>query len=190
MTEKFNHRVIELFDKIHCLDRIQRAGWVIRGVTEAESVAAHSHFLALLTLLFTEEFPGRWDSSKALAMALVHDLPEAVLMDIPAPASEAFLKEAKAKAENSIFRGLFEGLPEKLSACFQEYQEQKSPEARLVAALDKMQMMLKLGFYQKEGRGRLEEFWANPNNFKDYGITEVRQLFETLAREMGRKLPE
>ena len=42
----FAHRVLRLFDTVHPLDRIPRAGYVLRGVPEPESVAAHRERLA------------------------------------------------------------------------------------------------------------------------------------------------
>ena len=95
----FAKRVLRLFEAIHPLDRVARAGYVLRGVTEPESVAAHSHFVSLMTLLFCDEHPEMLDRGKALTMALIHDLAEAELMDIPMPAADRHLKAAKAKAE-------------------------------------------------------------------------------------------
>jgi len=181
----FYANIIDLFRKIHPLDRVQRAGYVLRGVTEPESVAAHSHFVALLTLLFVQRFPQQFDAGKALGIALIHDLPEAVLMDIPMPVSEQYLKAAKNQAEISLMDYLFTGLP----AVYKTYQEEltarSTPEAKLVAGLDKAQLMLKVYNYQKEGRGNLGEFWKNAANFRDYGIESVSLLFDAICSAAG-----
>ena len=44
-------------------------------------------------------------------MALVHDLSEALLMDIPMPYADAYLRDAKQEAEQAIMEDLFEGFP-------------------------------------------------------------------------------
>ena len=185
----FINRVINLFGRLHPLDRIQRAGYVLRGVAEPESVAAHSHFVSLLTLLFTQQYPDMFNKEKALAMALMHDLPEAVLMDIPMPASIEYLQEAKQRAEDAIFHDLFAGFPVNLHSYQEEFRERSTPEAKLVAGLDKAQLMLKVLYYRKEGRGNLSEFWKNPGNFNDYGIKPVSMLFDALCRQAGCPRP-
>jgi len=187
--QAFYRRALDLFETIHPLDRVNRAGYVMRGVTEPESVAAHSHFVSLLTLLFVEEFPDRFDGKKALTIALTHDLCEAELMDIPMPVADAHLREAKDKAEQAITERLFSGFDKKFSQYHQEFLEASSPEACLVRGLDKAQMMMKIVMYQREGRGRLEAFWSNPKNFEDFGVGEVSELFEAICEDAGRARP-
>ncbi|MBP8128017.1 MAG: HD domain-containing protein [Candidatus Hydrogenedentes bacterium] len=185
----FAGRVVELLEHLHPLDRVARAGYVLRGVTEPESVAAHSHFVSLMALLFVEQYPGRWDRERVLAMALVHDLAEARLMDIPLPAAGEGLRAAKDAAEQAIVSDLLRGFPERLAAAHREFAEARTEEARLVRALDKAQMMLKVWCYQQEQRGRLEEFWETRGNFEDYGIEPVRALFDAICARAGRRRP-
>ena len=185
----FPDRLIELFDVIHPLDRVQRAGYVIRGVAHPESVASHSHFVALLVLMFVEEYPGEYDREAALTMALVHDLSEAKLMDIPMPYADAYLKEAKEHAEQAIFEDMFADFDPKFAALHQELLDAKTPEARLVRGLDKAQMMIKVLFYERERSGFLEEFWTGPANFRDYGDPHVSALFDAICARAGRARP-
>lgn len=185
----FTDRVLDLFQIIHPLDRIPRAGYVLRGVPEPESVAAHSHFVALLALLFVEQFPGEYNRDRLLAMALVHDLAEARLMDIPMPYADAYLKEAKQHAEQSIAGHLLDGLPGELAALHTEFDAAETPEARLLRGLDKAQMMIKVWNYEREHRGCLDEFWENPKNFADYGIPPVSELFGAICERAGKVRP-
>ena len=60
MMQGLADRIIALFEAIHPLDRVPRAGYLLRGVAEPESVAAHSHFVALMALLFAEAYPDRF----------------------------------------------------------------------------------------------------------------------------------
>ncbi len=185
----FEQRIIEFFDIIHPLDRIPRAGYVVRGVAHPESVASHSHFVALLTLLFLDEYPESFNREKALAMALIHDLAEARLMDIPMPYADAYLKEAKDHAEQAITEDLFEGFHARYAQYHQEMLDLTSPEARLVRGLDKVQLILKVLFYERERSGYLEEFWTGAGNFRDYGIAGVSALFDALCARAGRVRP-
>jgi putative hydrolase of HD superfamily len=185
----FEARIICFFESIHPLDRVPRAGWLLRGVPDPESVAAHSHSLALLTLFFVDQYPGRFDRDKTLTLALVHDLPEAFLMDIPMPVSDRHLGDAKKRAEESLFAALFSGFAPRYLEYFRELEARESPEARLVAGLDKAQMMLKVICYEKTRWGNLEEFWQNPANFRDYGLREVSAFFDAICNHAGRSKP-
>lgn len=185
----FEDRLIGLFETIHPLDRIARAGYVLRGVPEPESVAAHSHFVSVMALLFCEEYPGEFDSGRALAIALTHDLCEAELMDIPMPAADAHLREAKDQAEQAITEKLFEGFDAKFGEYHRDFLTASSKEARLIRGLDKAQMMIKIVMYEREQKGRLEEFWHNPKNFGDFGIPQVSELFDAICLAADRARP-
>lgn len=188
-TDSFASHVLDLFQTIHPLDRIARAGYVLRGVPEPESVAAHSHFVALLALLFVERFPDAFNRDRLLAMALVHDLSEARLMDIPMPSADAYLKEAKQRAEQEIARDLLKDLPGNLAELHVEFDAAATPEARLLRGLDKAQMMIKVWCYEREHRGCLDEFWTNPKNFADYGVEAVSDLFDAICVRAGKVRP-
>lgn len=185
----FADRILALFQIIHPLDRIPRAGYVLRGVPEPESVSAHSHFVALLALLFVEQFPGVYNRDRLLAMALVHDLAESRLMDIPMPYADAYLKDAKQKAEQAITEDLLGGLPGNLAKLHAEFDAASTPEARLLRGLDKAQMMIKVACYEREHRGCLDEFWVNPKNFADFGIAAVSELFDAICARAGKVRP-
>lgn len=185
----FSQKILQLFEDIHPLDQVARAGYVLRGVVAPETVASHSHFVSLMTLLFVDRFPDMFDREKAITMALIHDLSEAVLMDIPMPAADGYLKQAKNDAEQGIFEKMFEDFPEKYSELHRDILELANPEAKLVRGIDKAQMMVKIVMYEKEGRGRLKEFWCNPKNFEDHGIEPVSELFDAICEWAGHKRP-
>jgi putative hydrolase of HD superfamily len=179
--------IVATFARLHPLDRVPRAGWLLRGVAESESVAAHCHAVALLTQLVCDAWPGRFDAGRAVA--LVHDCAEVTTMDVPLPAGDAAFREAKRRTERAAFDSLFAGLPTRAGELFEEFERAETPEARLVCGLDKVQMMIRAACYEREGRGRLDDFWAHGWNFLDYGIEPVRDLFAEVARFAGRRLP-
>ncbi|MCC6142564.1 MAG: HD domain-containing protein [Candidatus Hydrogenedentes bacterium] len=185
----FPDRLIRLFERLHPLDRVPRAGYLLRGVPEPESVAAHGLFVAMLALVFTEQYPDQFDRGRTLAMALIHDIAEAELMDIPMPRSHEALRDAKAQVEQAIFTSLFSGFAGTFADLHREYQENQTAEARLVHALDKLQMMLKVYCYDTEKRGTLAEFWESPASFKDYGLSCVTQVFDTLLQRANKQRP-
>jgi len=187
--QAFERSLIDLFETIHPLDRVARAGYVMRGVAEPESVAAHSHFVSLMALMVVEEYPDRFDRAKALTIALTHDVCEAQLMDIPMPVADAYFRDAKDAAEQAITEKLFSGFDKKFAQFHREFLEASSLEARLIRGLDKAQMMLKITMYEREGRGRLEAFWSNPKNFQDFGVEEVSRIFDAICEETQHERP-
>jgi putative hydrolase of HD superfamily len=185
----FEQRVLALFAAIHPLDRVPRSKNPARGVSDPESISAHSHFVALLALLVTEAHPDKFDQGRVLAMALTHDLSEAVTMDIPMPAVDEHLLEAKGQAEQAITEGMLDSFDARYAAYHREFLDASTPEARLLRGLDKVQMMMKVVNYEREHRGRLDEFWTNPRNFDDFGIDPVSRLFDAVCAEAGRTRP-
>jgi len=181
--------IVATLARLHPLARVPRAGWLLRGVAEPESVASHCHAVALLTQLVCDAWPGSFDAARAVAMALVHDCAEVVTMDIPMPAGDAAFREAKSRTELAAFASLFAGSSVRAPELFAEFERAETPEARLVRGLDKVQMMIRATCYEREGRGSLGDFWANGRNFEDYGIEAVRDLLTEVARMAGRRPP-
>ena len=66
-------RALQLKDEV-------RSGWVLRGVRGPESVADHSWATAYLCILYADE--AGVDVARAVQMAVVHDLAEAVTGDV------------------------------------------------------------------------------------------------------------
>src|SRR5690242_15589080 len=87
--------ILDLLGHAEALKRLPRTGWLHIGVQAPESVADHSYRIALLTLLVAAGEPAL-DLARALTIALVHDLPEAIAGDIT-PFDEAL-------AEGSVDR--------------------------------------------------------------------------------------
>ncbi len=121
------------------LKHVDRAGWIRAGVPHPESVAAHSWGVAWLVL---ELLPAELDLGRALAYAVLHDLPEARVGDItPHDGIDAADKHAReAQAANAL-------LPPALAARWHAYEAQDDPEARFVRQLDRLDMALQAVAY-------------------------------------------
>ena len=169
----------------------KRTGWVRRGVPQPESVADHSFRVALFALVAsssssqssssfsssptaaaatTEPTPPRppaFDASRAVKIALVHDLAEAIVGDIApgdnVPKEEKARREAEAMAE---MRRMLEGcsgggsggnssksnnvtIGAEVESLFEEYERGETPEAQLVKDCDKLEMLLQAVEYEK-----------------------------------------
>lgn len=183
--------ILDLALEIDRLEALPRMGWLMRGVRQPESVAAHAYGVACWAMLLADRLGGV-ETLKVLRMALLHELGEIKLTDIPKVGEQYLPAGAKEEAERRIAAELLAPLAdwgEEYAALFAEYQAGQSPEARLVRAADKLQMMAKALRYEQSGYREIEEFWAFPGNFADQNLPEVRALFAELRARHQRDVP-
>lgn len=184
-----NDTLLDLCLELQILDRVPRSGYVLRGVDHPESVTEHSWHVLFLVWVLGSRIEGL-DVRRAVEIALVHDIAELRIGDLPRVASRYFPPGAKASAELAAMTEILAPLPDTALALYREYQDAASPEARLVKACDKLQLMLKVAVYERWGTGALSEFWENPENFPDGGFPVVKELFEALrARRNEEQIP-
>jgi putative hydrolase of HD superfamily len=179
-----NQTLLDLFLELQILDKVPRSGYVLRGVSDPESVTEHSWHVLFLVWGLGSRIEGI-DLARAVEIALVHDIAELRVGDLPRTASHYFPDGAKKSAELAAMSDVLAPLPGRALDLYREYQDGTTPEARLVKACDKLQLMLKVAVYERWGTGALSEFWDNPDNFPDLtaaGFEPVRDLFEELRR--------
>lgn len=163
MTDRWDG-ILDVLAQAGALKRLVRQGWVDRGVRGPESVADHSYRLAVLVLLLAADEPGI-DLGRALTLALVHDLPEAITGDVTpfdddlatpdAAPEEVFRRRpvyseeadrAKRAAEAAAIRQMAARLTPKLAdtlvGAWEEYEAGETAEARLVRQADKLETWL------------------------------------------------
>ncbi len=108
-----------------------------------ESVAEHSWRLGLLACVLAPREPGL-DALDILKLCLIHDLGEAIGGDVPAPRQvDQDLRQAR---ERQDFLTLVGPLPEaaraELTRLYDDYLERRTPEARFVKAVDKLETLI------------------------------------------------
>ena len=162
MHEQSATNFVTLYTHLATLKLLPRIGWLQRGVAHPESIAEHTFGVATLALLVGDSVPGL-DRGKLLAIALLHDLAEALLGDLPASARRLIGAEAKHAAERRAVGELFAALPncEEYLALWDEYANGASPEARLVKGLDRIEMLAQALDYERAGSHNMAEFWEN-----------------------------
>ncbi len=161
-----------------------RAGWALRGIASPESVAEHSHRVALLALVLGPR--AGLDVSRCVALGLVHDLAEALVGDIT-PYDGVSADEKRRREEEAMCHLAELAGDAGLLALWQEYDAAETAEARFVKELDKLETVLQAAEYEQRGgsdSGALDEFWENASARLTSPAT--RALLDALRRERGR----
>lgn len=141
--------------EVLALKRLDRAGWVRRGVSDPESVAAHSWGVAWLVLLL---LPPDLDRERALSYAVLHDLAEVRVGDLTP--HDGVAPSDKAAREASAVDAMTSRLPrgEDVRRLWHAYEAQADAEARFVRQLDRLDMALQALAYEAAGHAPLDEF--------------------------------
>jgi putative hydrolases of HD superfamily len=172
-----------------------RSGWLLRGVPDPESVADHSWGTALLVLLFGEaEGVNR---TRALEVALLHDVAEARTGDIPTrvrPEDRQVTPEEKRRREYEAMEAMLapirgEKAAELIMQRFSDYEERRTPEARFVADMNLIDMVLQALRYRREGRYDRATDAIDPAKDEFPGLLEFFATAEPrLSTDTGRRL--
>jgi putative hydrolase of HD superfamily len=171
------------------LKRLPRSGWLLAGVPQPESVADHSFATALLAYWIAEEInrdpasqglAAPLDVGQVLAIALLHDLAESSLTDLPRRATVLLGEAAKHAAEEQVMAQLFAGDQTEAHPLdlWREYAAAATAEARLVRDADKLEMVSQALVYEQAGQRNLDEFWEGHR----WHYPMSRQIYEALRR--------
>jgi putative hydrolase of HD superfamily len=183
--------IVTLYSRLLTLKNLPRAGWLQRGVMKAETVAEHTFGVASLALLVGDMVPDI-DRGRLLAIALLHDMAEVLVGDLPLTASRLFGNTAKHQAEEAAMCELLEGLPqmEDYLALWQDYETRASREARLVKQLDRLEMLSQALAYERAGSRVMGEFWQGADEGWSDEFPQVRTLAAQLLAERNIEIGE
>jgi len=155
-------RHVRFYFALAQLKHLYRQGWLRIGVPKdkCESVAEHSFGVATLALCLAPARSKTFDVGRAVTLALVHDMGETFAGDIMP--SEGISVDRKHALERRAARRLFRCLPagKRLMALWAEYEEQKTPEAKFVRQLDRLEMSLQAAVYGRQLGLDVQEFFA------------------------------
>jgi putative hydrolases of HD superfamily len=181
MHDPTSHNLLALYTQIATLKLLPRIGWLQRGIPNAESVAEHTFGVATLALLLGDTI-GDLDRGKLLAIAMLHDLAEALLSDLPASAKRFIGAAHKHNAERSALEEMIERMPNRAEylALWDEYARGCSREARLVKGIDRIEMLTQALAYERAGSRALGEFWEDIED----GWSDEFPILRELAAEI------
>ena len=173
--------LLDLMTEIGSMKTIHRTGWGIYGIKSAESIADHCYRVSMFAMLLADVLNQHGediDVEKVMRMALLHEMAEARIGDIPLPATRYFPEGVKAEAEEKAITEMLEGfgsLKDYYIGLWREYEFHESLEGHLVQIADKMELMIQVSQYEALGYENLIEFWDTAEwiqrGFYDYPLT-------------------
>ncbi len=168
MHERTAQALLALYSQVATLKLLPRTGWLQRGVAGAESIAEHTFGVLALALFIGDTIAGL-DRGKLLAIALLHDLAEAALSDLPTSARRVLGADVKHAAERHAMAELVAQVPggRDYMALWDEYAAGSSAEARLVKGIDRLETLAQALAYERAGNRNLGEFWVHAT--QDWG---------------------
>lgn len=132
--------LVDFLNEVGMLAHTPRSGFAFLG-TGAQSVAEHSHRVALIAFFLARMHKGPIDMSKLLLMGLLHDLPEARTGDLN------YVNKRYVQAdEKKVVQEIKEKAPygAEIAAYIDEYVQHSSEEALLAHDADQIEMLLVL----------------------------------------------
>ena len=128
------------------LKEVRRQGWVDAGIDGAESVADHTFGTSMITMILSDK--AGCNTERALKMALLHDMAEAVTGDI---VPGTMPPDKKREQENRVINEILGRLPDMMQDTYKEvwreYAECQTEEAILVHNADRLDMAIQAKRY-------------------------------------------
>jgi putative hydrolases of HD superfamily len=202
--------LLALFRTLGNLKRTPRTGWLDRGIPgpEVESVADHMLLTALMAWMLALDDPDL-DADRVLKLAVIHDIAEAIVGDIPpyapedipdradaealraffsvrrlaSPEAEAEKHEAEHAAAHELLGHLSESIRNEIHSLWEEYESRATPEAQFVKDVDRLEAFLQARDYQR----RYPE--VPLEGFTDMAVKGITHPILTAIRDEELKRP-
>jgi putative hydrolase of HD superfamily len=189
--------LLNFFFKYGRLKRIPRTGWLLQGVSlgDVESVADHTSRTSMISMILAKLLDAKGitvNRLKVVEMALLHDLSEALILDIDQRTAKLLGEDLKGKAEKSAELVLLKELPEYLKDPYlkllQEFHTGKTLEARIVKTADKIEMICQsIEYSWKYSQKILKDFFNAISSLDDFSIEEMHKIIQELDDMIGQQ---
>jgi putative hydrolase of HD superfamily len=146
MPEPAIERLTDFIYEMGLLKRYRRAGWLVAGVGEPESIAEHAFRTAIVGyLLATLEGA---DPARTALLCLFHDSQETRVGDVPLIGKGYVATTPNPEVTDDQVAGLPAELGQAVRDLVGEYEAGASPEARLARDADKLECLVQAREYQ------------------------------------------
>lgn len=179
--------ILKFIDLLNTLKHMPRRGWVVRKVSNPESIASHMYAMGLMTFILGNN--STLDNMKCLQLALVHDLAESIVGDIIP--TDNIPTERKHQMEDKAMQELTSHLDKDsgslLYNLYKEYEAKQTPEAKFVKELDFFDMLYTAVYYEKTDKNHdsLREFFQATQGKFHHPL--IKSLAEELLNSHGEK---
>ena len=157
------------------LKRVTRAGWLLLGVPQPETVAEHSFRVGVVGMALAA-LEGA-DVGRTAALGLLHDSPETRIGDVPS-VGRAYVSTQRPEVVSADQTA---GMPNDVGKVFQdlvaEYEAAETLEARVARDADKIESLLQAVEYQAQG-----------HDTRPWQETSVAALRTDSARQLARAI--
>jgi putative hydrolases of HD superfamily len=183
--------LIDFLDALETLKNLPRTGWRMRGIRDCESIADHCHRTTTTAMVLADALVERGvtlDVERVMRIAILHEIAESRVGDMPFPAFAYLPDGAKAEAESSAARDLLAPLGElgdRYYSVWDEFEQRETLESRVVRVADKLEMLVQAWEYERAGATNLDNFWQNVWNVRDF---DAFPLAGELMDELRRRL--
>jgi putative hydrolases of HD superfamily len=165
---------------------VPRSGYGFLGAGK-QSVAEHSHRMALVAYILAKESKEPVDMAKLLLMCLLHDLPEARTGDLN------YVNKLYVEAnEDKIIEELAQvnHIGKEMADSIKEYNQDACMEAKIAHEADQLEMLLKLKELHDLGSPKAMEWYAIvANRLKTkMGKEFAEQILNTSTDQWWRQL--
>ena len=160
----------KLFDEIFKMKNLLRRGWTLREVpNRTESDAEHCYSMIMLALEIMSKNDLKLDELKVLKMIAYHEIGEIDAGDFT-PVDNISKKEKHEREYVGVKRIADEYEMPEILELWQEFEENKTPEAQFVKNIDKFDCVLQSKIYSEMyNKPELyEEFKANGKEYYDH----------------------
>lgn len=138
---KIQKQLLRFLYDVEGLKMRVRHSWMSNG--RRESVAEHTWRMALMAILFSPYLKKSVNLQKVLKIILVHDLTEVLGRDYVAFKNHPTNKqELERKSLIKLTKSLPSNLRKQILSLWEEYESNKSVEAKLAKALDKTEVLI------------------------------------------------
>ena len=144
------------------LKKLPRAGWLLTGINNPESVADHSFRVAVLAYLIAVQEGA--NPERAATLGLFHDFPETRIGDVPSVGKPYVRTADPNKVITDQTAALPADLARHITALIAEHESAKTPDATLESRCsrdaDKVDCLMQAREYQAQGN-QLVQPWID-----------------------------
>ena len=150
----------KLFDEVFKMKNLLRRGWTLRDIpNRTESDAEHCYSMTMLALELMSKNDLKLDQLKVLKMIAYHEIGEIDAGDFT-PVDNISRKEKYDKEYIGVKRIAEQYEMPEILALWEEFEENKTPEAQFVKRLDKFDCVLQSKVYS--------EIYNKPELFEEF----------------------